>query len=149
MQIGNAYPPIAAKRNFEAIINALKQADGVFDPTSAPSPPPLVTSAAPPPPQPTTTSSSPTDKLNNIAKILHNDFAPRCIQFIDSPPADANARNATYRSLGEGLLSNVVEKLDEVETGRDENLRHRRRQLIQETQEWLRELDRVGDGGGF
>lgn len=100
-----------------------------------------VPSPAPPPAQ--KLPSTPTEKLDLISDNFHRDWVPQCSRFMDHPPSDAKARDFEYKKLSEGILAQVIIKLDEVTTDGDPVLRARRRELITETQSWLTQLDRA------
>ncbi len=106
-----------------------------------PSPSRRVPSPAPPPPQ--KVPSTPTEKLDLISDNFHTDWIPLCTQFMDRPPIDAKTRDFEYKKLSEGILAQVILKLDEVTTEGDPGLRARRKELVTETQSWLTELDRA------
>ena len=103
---------------------------------------PTSQSSAPPKPPPTTAAG----KLEDISSTFHHDFVPKVADFIDRPPSDKKTRDFEYKKLSEGILAQVILKLDAVETEGDEELRFKRRQLVKETQRVLSELDEVGKG---
>lgn len=105
-----------------------------------PSPSRHVPSPAPPPPQ--KVPSTPTEKIDFISDRFHNDWIPLCTQLMDHPPTDAKTRDFEYKKLSEGILAQVIMKLDEISTDGDPGLRARRKELVTETQSWLAELDR-------
>ena len=101
-----------------------------------PSPP----SAAPK--QPTTAAG----KLEHISSTFYTEFLPKVVHFTSHPPSDAKTRDFEYKKLSEGILAQVILKLDAVETEGDEDLRAKRKSLVQETQRVLSGLDEVGKG---
>lgn len=96
-----------------------------------------------PSPAPAKTPQTPTEKLDFISENFHRDWIPLCSQFMEHPPTDAKTRDLEYKKLSEGILAQVILKLDEVVTEGDAGLRARRKELITETQSWLTELDRA------
>lgn len=103
-----------------------------------------------PTPIPATQSSGPkppNDKLEEIASAFRTKFVPECLQFTNNPPSDPKAKQMEYMRLSEGILAQVIFKLDEVETEGNEDMRNRRRALVKETQAMLSSLDAVGKGG--
>ena len=96
-----------------------------------------------PSPAPPKKPSSPAEALDMIASKFKTEFVPQCERFIDRPPSDAKAKDFEYKKLSEGILAQVILKLDEVQTDGDEELRARRKELVRETQSWLSDLDRA------
>jgi hypothetical protein len=148
-QIGNAYPPIVAKVFFEAVIQALLEADGLMRNETSSSEQPSSSHHMPPqaPPPAQIAPSTQIEKLDLITDKFHNDWVPRCIQFMDHPPTDTKARDVEHKKLSEEVTVQVLLKLDEVTTEGFPELRARRTQLVTETQSWLMELDRAQKGG--
>ena len=105
-----------------------------------PSPSRRAPSPAPPPPK---KPSTPGEALDVIASKFQSEFVPQCERFIERPPAEAKAKDLEYKKLSEGILAQVILKLDEVQTEGDEGLRARRKELVRETQSWLSDLDRA------
>lgn len=89
-----------------------------------------------------------TEKLDEIASTFHTKLVPQCIQYISNPPVEARTRDLEYKKLSEGILAQVILKLDAVELAEDEvEARQRRRTLVRETQAMLARLDVVHDAG--
>ncbi len=61
-----------------------------------------------------------------------------------NPPKEQKEREMEYKKLTEGILAQVIMKLDAVDTEGDQDVRGRRKELVRSTQAWLGELDRVG-----
>ncbi|KAK3176050.1 hypothetical protein OEA41_007372 [Lepraria neglecta] len=105
-----------------------------------PSPSRRVPSPASPPPK---KPSTPGEALDMIASKFQSEFVPQCERFIERPPAEAKAKDLEYKKLSEGILAQVILKLDAVQTEGDEGLRARRKELVRQTQSWLSDLDRA------
>lgn len=120
--------------------------NGVPSSTSRnPSPGPRhVPSPAPPQPtQPPRKPSTPVEALAMIADTFHNTFLPQVHGFMQHPPKDEKSRDFEYKKLGEAILTQILMKLDGVETEGNEGLRAKRKELVRETQGWLNDLDRM------
>ncbi|KAG9190895.1 hypothetical protein G6011_08983 [Alternaria panax] len=105
-------------------------------PTSAP---PL--NAKPAEPQ------TPLGKLDAIASKFHTEFVPMCVQFMAGPPEDKTKRTFEYKKLSETILTQIIFKLDGVETEGDPDARLKRKALVKEVQNMLTRLDEVGKAG--
>ena len=110
-----------------------------------PSPGPRrVPSAAPPQPaQPPKKPSTPAEALSMIEDTFHTDILPQVHNFIQHPPRDEKSRDFDYKKLSETILTQILMKLDGVETEGNEGLRGKRKELVRETQGWLNDLDRM------
>ena len=73
-----------------------------------------------------------------------NEWAPLIRKFIRSPPSDRDERTKEYRRLNEIAYKRVFEPGDAIEPeGPDKDeIKRTRKQLYNEAQEVLRELDR-------
>ena len=106
-------------------------------PRRAPSP------APPQPTQPPKKPSTPAEALAMIADTFHATFLPQVHAFMQHPPKDQKGRDFEYKKLSESILTQVLMKLDGVETEGNEGLRATRKELVRETQGWLNDLDRM------
>ncbi|KAL8785006.1 MAG: hypothetical protein Q9195_008817 [Heterodermia aff. obscurata] len=106
------------------------------------SPSPMRPSPPAPKQQPTTAAG----KLELISSTFYTEFLPKVHHFTSHPPLDAKTRDFEYKKLSEGILAQVILKLDAVETEGDEDLRAKRKSLVKETQKVLSNLDEVGKG---
>lgn len=110
-----------------------------------PSPGPrLAPSPAPPQPsQPPKKPSTPAEALAMIADTFHTTFLPQADNFMQRPPKEQKSRDFEYKKLSEAILTQILMKLDGVETEGNEGLRAKRKELVRETQGWLNDLDRM------
>lgn len=142
------------KKTRDSSINSPRESDYLSPPNGAPSSAPRNPSPGPrrapspaPPPQPTQAPkkpSTPAEALNMIADTFHTTFLPQVHSFTQHPPKDQKSRDFEYKKLSEAILTQILMKLDSVETEGNEGLRAKRKELVKETQGWLNELDRMG-----
>lgn len=81
------------------------------------------------------------DELNNIAQYFQAMLRPLCTRFIASPPSDPKRKTFEHQQLAEGIMNQVMLRLDAVEADGSDEIREKRRALIRETQYVLDELD--------
>ncbi|KAF1936702.1 hypothetical protein EJ02DRAFT_506397 [Clathrospora elynae] len=103
---------------------------------------PRPTSAPPTPkaPEPQTAMG----KLDAIASKFHDEFVPMVAQFMANPPEDKAKRTFEYKKLSETILTQIIFKLDGVETDGDQEARLKRKALVKEVQGLLTRLDEAG-----
>ena len=90
---------------------------------------------------------TPMEKLEEVASTFHTKFLPLCTQFMSNPPSDPKVREQEHTKLSETILSQIIFKLDEISTEGNEEIRNRRRALVQETQSVLSGIDAVQKAG--
>lgn len=98
-------------------------------------------------PKPPATPATPIDKLNALHNTLMS-LQTQVDEYIRSPPQETKQREFDYKRLSETILTQVLLKLDGVETEGDVEARTRRKELVKETQGVLSRLDAVGKTGG-
>lgn len=110
-------------------------------------PQPRPTSAPPQTTPRVTTPQTPMAKLDAIASKFHTEFVPLAVQYMSNPPQDKAKREFEYKKLSETILTQVIFKLDGVETEGDPDARLKRKALVKEVQGMLTKLDEVGKAG--
>lgn len=101
---------------------------------------------SPLPPLPTTAPmvpGGPMNKLSNILSSFETELVPRCNEFMANPPSDPKKLTDEHTKLTETIFQRVLLKLDEVETGGNDDARTRRRQIVKHTQNVLKMLDDI------
>lgn len=83
------------------------------------------------------------ETLNKIAMNFNDTLRPVAEEFVTNPPADEKKRKEEYLKITETILRNVIFKLDEVDTGGDETVRGRRKELVKDVQGVLAEADKM------
>lgn len=108
---------------------------------------PRPTSAPPQnPPKPAEPQTA-AGKLEAIASKFHTEFVPLAVQFMNNPPEERAKRDFEYKKLSETILTQIIFKLDGVETEGDQEARLKRKALVKEVQGLLNKLDEVGKAG--
>ena len=92
---------------------------------------------------------TPTTTLGKIAVLedkFRTEYRPQCEELITNPPKEKEKREFEYKKVTETIMTQVLLKLDGVETEGDENARTKRKGLVKEIQEWLTRCDGVVKG---
>ncbi|KAH7392113.1 hypothetical protein DE146DRAFT_723161 [Phaeosphaeria sp. MPI-PUGE-AT-0046c] len=108
---------------------------------------PRPTSAPPPSAPRAATPQTPLAKLHAIASKFHTELVPMAVQYMNHPPEDKAKREFEYKKLSETILTQIIFKLDGVETEGDNEARTQRKALVKEVQAMLGKLDEVGKAG--
>jgi hypothetical protein len=84
------------------------------------------------------TASKQLDKIRDEFRLK---WLPLCLDYIDAPPKDPKKREDEYRNLSEIAIQQVLLKLDGIEAQGIHEVRQRRKELVRETHEVLKQLD--------
>lgn len=87
---------------------------------------------------------TPIEKLEAVASKFHTELVPLCIQFMSNPPEDKAKKTFEYKKLSETILTQIIFKLDGVDTEGDPDARVKRKALVKEVQAMMAKLDEVG-----
>jgi hypothetical protein len=107
---------------------------------------PRPTSAPPSAPRAATPQTA-SGKLDAIASKFRTEFVPIAVQFMNNPPEEKAKREFEYKKLSETILTQIIFKLDGVETEGDQEARLQRKALVKEVQGMLNKLDEIGKAG--
>ena len=97
-------------------------------------------SQPPPPPKP----SGPAELIDSISRTFETDYLPKVQALLANPPADAKTRQFESKKLSEGILTQVLFKLDGVQT-EDEAVKARRKECVKLANRWSAELDKLAN----
>jgi hypothetical protein len=106
---------------------------------SPPQPPPSSISTNTP-----TDPNSPLGKISAVSSDFHTQWLTKCTQFIMNPPSDLKTRYLEYAKLSESVMTQILLKVDCIETEGYPDARAARKQLVNEASEVLKRLDAVG-----
>ena len=103
----------------------------------------------PAPPSPTPASAAPVKKPTTPAEILqvvsddfNANFLPKVRELLANPPKTVKDRDYESKKLSEGILTQVLFKLDGVQTD-DEGIKARRKECVKLANYWSGELDKL------
>ncbi|KAF2676122.1 hypothetical protein K458DRAFT_322696, partial [Lentithecium fluviatile CBS 122367] len=106
-------------------------------------PAPRPTSAPPSNATRMATPQTPMAKLDTIASKFHTEFVPLCVAFMANPPQEKSKRDFEYKKLSETILTQILMKLDGVETEGDQDARMKRKEIVKEVNAMLNKLDEM------
>ena len=79
--------------------------------------------------------------LDELSNEFKSKWQPLCLQYTASPPDEEKKRVDEHRKLSESVMQHILLKLDGVETDGVPEIRARRKELVRQVQEILKELD--------
>ncbi|KAI9854427.1 MAG: hypothetical protein M1824_000353 [Vezdaea acicularis] len=94
-------------------------------------------SRAPSPTAPKTASET----IDDLSSRFNVKFLPECIQYTSHPPTDPAKRDFEHKRISETILSDILFKLDAVDTGGDPEIRQKRKDLVVMVNGVLSKLD--------
>lgn len=105
-------------------------------------PPSRTHSPIPPPPAPREQKkpTTPAETVDAIRSQFQTDFLPKVHALLEHPPSEAKVRIYECKKLGEVILTQVLFKLDGVETD-DAAVKTKRKDCVKEANFWIGELD--------
>ena len=92
-----------------------------------------------PSPQPTT----PVGKLQALEDKFRAELQPMAEALVRDPPREKEKREYEHKKVTETIMTQILLKVDGVETEGDEEARKRRKGLVKEVQGWLTRVDEV------
>ncbi len=84
---------------------------------------------------------TPIEEVDFLTHKFRTELVPQGLEFISNTPTDAKKRDLEYRRSSETILTQILLKLDAVETEGDMEARARRKELVSEAQSFLNDLD--------
>ncbi|KKP07336.1 hypothetical protein THAR02_00533 [Trichoderma harzianum] len=88
-----------------------------------------------------TAISAAAKQIKDLTDEFNSRWLPRCRRYIESPPRDYNKRTDGHKTLSESVMQQILLKLDGVDTQGDMELRQRRKELVRQVQNVLKQLD--------
>lgn len=110
--------------------------------TTAKPPPPQPAAAAPSSATPVKKPTTPAEMLQAISDDFNTNFLPKVRHILDHPPKIEKERDYESKKLSEGILTQVLFKLDGVQT-EDEGIKARRKECVKLANYWSGELDKL------
>ena len=89
------------------------------------------------------TSKSADEQLYDIHMILNHGFEDRCNDFLEETPRDIQIRNKVYSTLTEGIMQNVLLRLNAVNIEEDQELRKPWKKIAGKANQLLWSMDQT------
>ena len=84
---------------------------------------------------------TPMEEIEFLSHKFRTELVPQGLDFIFSTPTDAKKKDFDYKRITETILSQIILKIDAVETDGDTSARLQRKELVTEVQAFLRDVD--------
>ena len=91
---------------------------------------------------------TPMEEIEFLTNKFRTELIPQGIEYITNTPNDPKMRDFDYRRVSETILTQILMKLDSVETEDDSGARIRRKELVREVQDFLNDLDIAANRDG-
>ena len=93
---------------------------------------------------------TPLEEIDFLTHKFRTELVPQGLEFISTKfisktPADDKKRDLEYRRVNETILTQIVLKLDAIETEGDSEARLRRKEIVKEVQSFLNDLDKAAN----
>ena len=85
--------------------------------------------------------NTPLGRVQALASTFHVQYLPPATRFLISPPSDPEVRQKEFLRLSESIMAQVVLKADSIETECNIDARNVRKNLVNEANKVLKELD--------
>lgn len=92
---------------------------------------------------------TPIEELDFLSHKFRTELVPQGREFISKTPADAKKRDLEHRRNSETILTQILLKSDAVDTEGDTDARMRRKELVEEVQSFLNDLDVAAKRNAF
>lgn len=99
----------------------------------------------PAPPASSGATSGPMKALDDLAIEFQIKWRPLCTDYIEAPPSDPKKREEEHRKVSESIMQHIMLKLDCIDSEGIAEVRARRKELVQQVQRILKELDVAKD----
>lgn len=99
----------------------------------------------PAPPVSSGATSGPMKALDDLAVEFQIKWLPLCTDYIEAPPSDPKKREEEHRKVSESVMQHIMLKLDCIDSEGIAEVRARRKELVQQVQKTLKELDVAKD----
>ncbi|OBS22578.1 hypothetical protein FPOA_08914 [Fusarium poae] len=97
----------------------------------------------PEPPISNKSTSGPLKELDDLAVEFQLKWMPFCANYIQSPPSNPKEKEADHRTISDSVITHILLKLDGIETQGNPDARLRRKELVQQVQRALKNMDDV------